>query len=106
MKYLVTVKRRDNVSMPPEAIAGILNGQREWIRDKLADGTFDAAFSFPQGGGGVAIVNADSAEELNGIITSGPVFAISDQTVQPLADIDVALGNAVEALQRTAGVPA
>ncbi len=104
MKYLVTVKRRDNIPAPPEAIAGMLAAQREWIREKVADGTFDIAYGFPQGGGGISIVNADSGEELSEILIGAPVFAIADLTVQPLAEIDVTLGNAVQALQRAASV--
>lgn len=105
MKYLVTVKRRDSVSLPPEAISGILSAQRDWIRDRVADGTFDLAYGFPQGGGGIAIVNADSGEELSEILASTPVFGIADQSVQPLAELDVTLGNAIQALQRAASVP-
>ena len=106
MKYLVTVKRRDGVAFPPDTIAGILAGQREFIREKIADGTFDAAYGFPQGGGGIAIVNADSAEELSEILASSPVFAIADQAVLPLAEIEVTLGNSIQALQRATAVPA
>src|SRR5712692_863657 len=106
LKYLVTVKRRDSVPFPPEAIAGILAGQRDFIREKITDGTFDAAYGFPQGGGGIAIVNADSAEELSDILTSSPVFAIAEQTVLPLAEIDVTLGNSIQAMQRATAVPA
>ena len=106
MKYLVTVKRRDNVPVPPEAVGGILSAQRDWIRERLADGTFDVAYGFPQGGGGIAILNAESAEELSDILIGSPVFAIAELTAQPLAEIDVTLGNAIQALQRATAVPA
>jgi hypothetical protein len=54
-------------------------------------------------GGGVAIVNADSAEELNRLLLEAPSFAITEFDVRPLADIDTSLGYAVGALRRAAG---
>jgi hypothetical protein len=59
MKYLVTVRRRDGgPAPPPEALAGMLLTQRDWLQEKLDDGTFDVSYGFAQGG--VGIVNADS----------------------------------------------
>ena len=105
MKYLVTVRRRDAVSIPPEAIAGMLLAQRDWLQEKIDDETFDAAYTFAQGGGGIGIVNADSGEDLNEILTSSPLFGTSHIEVQPLADLSV-LENSANALRRSAGVTA
>jgi muconolactone delta-isomerase len=105
MKYLVTTRRRDGVSLPPDVIAGMLLAQRDWVEQSLADGTFDAAYTFAQGGGGIAIVNAESGEELHRIATSSPLFGVSNVEVQPLAAIS-SLEQAAAALRRAAGVPA
>lgn len=99
MKYLVTVRRRDAVQIPPEAIAGILHAQREWLEDKVDEGEFDCAYVFVQGSGGVAIVNADSGEELSELLASSPAFVLVAFEVQPLAPV-ATLENAVSALHR------
>ena len=104
MKYLVTMRRRDGVPVPPDAIAGMLLAQRDWLQQKVEEDVFDAAYTFAQGGGGVAIVNAASGEELSQILTSSPVFGITNIELQPLADIS-ALENAANAL-RAVAVPA
>jgi hypothetical protein len=105
MKYLVTVRRRDGVPAPPEAIAGMLHAQHDWLQEKLDEGTFDIAYTFAQGGGGIGIVNAETGDELNEIITSSPLFGISQIEVQPLAGLG-AIDNAATALSRGASVTA
>ena len=105
MKYLVITRRRDGVPIPPDVIAGMLLAQRDWTQENLADGTFDASYTFAQGGGGVAIVNADSGEDLHRISTSAPLFGLSNVEVHALADVRV-LGDAAAALRRIAAAPA
>jgi muconolactone delta-isomerase len=105
MKYLVTMRRRDGVQVPPDALAGMLLAQRDWLQEKAADGTFDAVYTFAQGGGGVAIANVDSSEALTELVTSSPLFGTSNIELQPLAEI-AALELIAEALRRVAGVPA
>jgi muconolactone delta-isomerase len=99
VKYLVTIKRRDGVPIPPEAIGDILGAQRGWLEDRVDEGVFDCAYVFAQGSGGIAIVNADSGEELSEILASSPAFVLVAIEVQPLAAV-ATLANAVEALQR------
>jgi hypothetical protein len=106
MKYLVTVRRRDGgPAPPPEVLAGMLLTQRDWLQEKLDDGTFDVSYGFAQGGGGVGIVNADSGEQLSEIITGSPMFGLIDIDVQPLVGL-AALEHAAHALRRGAAVPA
>jgi len=103
MKYLVTMHRRDGVPIPPEAIAAMLLAQRDWLQEKIEEGTIETAYTFAQGAGGIGIVNADSGEELNEILTSSPIFAATQIDVQPLAGIE-ALENGANAMRRIAGV--
>ena len=100
MKYLVTLRRRE-VPVPPEAMARMLLAQHDWLQEKLADGTFDVAYTFAQAGGGIGIVNAESGDELNGIITSSPLFGVANVELQPLAEIST-LSNAARAMQSAA----
>lgn len=99
MKFLVSLRRREGVPVPPEAVAGILMAQRDWIREKLDEGVFDCAYVLAQGSGGIAIVNARSGEELSAILTEAPSFPIVAIDVQLLADV-ATLENATNALQR------
>jgi dienelactone hydrolase len=105
MKYLVTTRRRDAAAVPPEARAGLLLAQRDWIEDRIGDGTFAVCYGFAQGGGAIAIVNADTGEQLNATLSDSPLFGISTFEIQPLADIRMTLGAASAALRRIA-VPA
>lgn len=99
MKYLVTFRRRDGVPIPPEAVAGILHAQRGWLDEMIEDRVFDCAYVFAQGSGGIAIVNADSNEELSEMLASAPAFVLVAIEVQPLAAV-ATLENAVRALQQ------
>jgi muconolactone delta-isomerase len=105
MKSLVIMRRRDGVPIPPDVVAGMLLAHRDWVQENLADGTFDAAYTFAQGGGGIAIVNAESGEDVHRIVTGSPLFGLSNIELQPLADI-TALEDAANALRRVAAVPA
>jgi hypothetical protein len=105
MKFLIIATRRQQMPAPPEALPAIFRSQRDWIRDHVDDGTLDAIYGFPYGGG-VAIANADSADELSSALLSSPAFWLNDWDVRPLVDIDTLLLNVAELLERTAGVPA
>ena len=77
MKFLVTVTPRQVAPMPPGAIADVLSAQRDWLKQKLEDGTLDCAYGFI-GGGGVGIANADSIEEMHALLVQSPGFPIGD----------------------------
>ena len=82
MKFLVTVTPRQVAPMPPGAIAEVLSAQRDWLTQKLEDGTLDCAYGFI-GGGGVGIANADSIEEMHALLVQSPGFPIGDNEVRP-----------------------
>jgi muconolactone delta-isomerase len=101
MKFLVTFRRRDGVPIPPDAIAGMLLAQRDWLHDRLAEGSFDCAYTFAQSGGGIGIVEASSEEELTDLLTDAPLFGVAHIELQPLASIET-LAKAARALRSTA----
>ena len=105
MKFLIMTTRRQ-VPIPPETIARILNAQRELFEENLSDGTFDCVYGYPQGGGGVGIVNADTTEEPNELLTGSPLFPIADFEVRALTDVTVALENGAKALERAVSATA
>lgn len=102
MKFLVITSRRQQLPLPPDAVAPVLEAQRDWIHQRLDDDTIDVIYGFPFGGG-VAIVNADDGDDLTATIMSSPAFAMLDWEIRPLAEIDVALTNAIEMFARAGG---
>jgi muconolactone delta-isomerase len=102
MKFLVTVTPRQ-VPMPPGMIADLLTAQRDWLNEKVNDGTLDCAYGFV-GGGGCGIANADSHEEMHALIVGSPGFVLSDSEVRPLGDLNETIGAGVEALRRAASM--
>jgi muconolactone delta-isomerase len=99
MKFLVTIRRRDGVPIPPDAIASMMAAQEKWLEAKVDDGVFDSAYVFAQGSGGIGIVNAETAEELSELLSSAPAFVLAAIDVQPLAPVST-LGDQVRALER------
>jgi muconolactone delta-isomerase len=106
MKFLVKTHRRQNVPLPPETISRLLTAQREWFEEHVADGTLDCVYAFAQGGGGVFIVGVDTAEELNTLLHSAPLFPIAEFEAKALADVSVSLENAAKSVERASAVPA
>jgi hypothetical protein len=84
MKYLVTVKPGP---MPPPL--EIVRSAREWVDEKRDDGTFEAVYAFPEGGG-VSISDHDSHEELMETLMDYPLSPFVEYDVRALVDLDVA----------------
>ena len=72
------------------------------IGNPVLDWQFKAGGAVPNQ---IAIVNAESGEDLHRIVTSAPLFGLSHVELQPLADI-TSLEQAAAALRRVAAVPA
>jgi muconolactone delta-isomerase len=103
MKFLVTVTPRQVAPMPPGAIAEALSAQRDWLRQKLEDGTLDCAYGLI-GGGGVGIVNADSVEEMHALLVGSPAFPVGEYEVRPLGDFSETIDAGIAALRRAASM--
>jgi muconolactone delta-isomerase len=84
MKFLVTVTPGP-MPPPPEA----LKAAREWIEEKRDDGTFEAVYAFPQGGG-CSIGENDSHEQLMDLLMEYPLSPFVQYDVQPLVEADAA----------------
>jgi hypothetical protein len=84
MKYLVTVKPGP---MPPPV--ELVCSSREWIQGKADDGTFEAAYAFPEGGG-CSIGDYESNERLIELLMEYPMSPFVEYAVQPLVDMDAA----------------
>jgi muconolactone delta-isomerase len=103
MKFLVTVTPTQPAPMPPGAIADILAAQRDWLNQRLGDGTLDCAHAFI-GGGGMGIANADSIEEMHALLVGSPAFALGGTEVRPLGDFNETIEAGIGALRRAASM--
>ena len=84
MKFLVTVTPGP---MPPTP--ELVKAAREWIEEKRDDGTFEAVYAFPQGGG-CSIGENDSHEQLMDMLMEYPLSPFVSYDVRPLVDADAA----------------
>jgi len=80
MKYLVMATPQP-IPIPPE----LFQPARDWIGERIGDQRFECVYLFP-GGGGVAIRNAESHEELYDELLAYPLYGFFDWAVEPLVD--------------------
>jgi hypothetical protein len=102
MKFLVITARRQQLTLSPDVMAEVLSLQRQWIHDRVDDGTIETIYGFPQGGG-VAVINAESGEELTSLLIGSPAYLTLDWEIRPLGDIDLVLASAIDMFQEVAG---
>jgi hypothetical protein len=101
MKYLTTALP-GTMPVPPEQAAGLYQAASEWIEAGLADGRFECVYLFPDGGG-IAIGNADSHEEVFETLLSYPMYAFFNWEVKPLCEPGRTFAAIQEALLRGGG---
>ena len=94
MKFLVTVKPGP---MPPPI--ELVRQSREWIQAKLDDGTFDAVYAFP-GGGGCSIGENDSHEQLMEQLLEYPLSPFVEYDVQALVDLNDAFDRLIPYIEK------
>jgi muconolactone delta-isomerase len=102
MKFLVIVTPRP-VPLPPNVIADLLTAQKDWLKQRIADGTVETLYGFV-GGGGIGIANVDSHEQMNELLVSSPAFPITDFEVKPIGDFETTLDAGVAALRQAASM--
>ncbi len=98
MKFLVTTTPRRLQIVP----VVLLEAAKAWIAARLADKTMDCCYGLTTGGG-VCIINADSAEKVAQLLTEYPAYLRSDWQVEPLCDINKNLDEAIATIKRAAG---
>ena len=101
MKYLITGLPGSN-PLPVEQGAALLQAGKAWIKERIADGSLDCHYSF-FGGGGIAIGNATSHEELLADILAYPLYPFFEWDVQPLLEFEEAYENYIEFYHQIAG---
>ena len=102
MKFLVIVTPRQ-VPLPPNLIADLLSAQKDWLKQRLADGTVESLYGFI-GGGGVGIVNVDSHEQMHELLVGSPAFPVSDFEVTAIGDFEATIDAGIAALRQAASM--
>jgi muconolactone delta-isomerase len=104
MRFLVTIDGADTgVGVPPERVVGVLDQMVIPSIEKLAQWEQEGRIhggSYTAGRGGVFIVDADSSEEVDQLVTSLPNWGIIKVDVKPLISSSTALERARAMRQR------
>jgi hypothetical protein len=90
---------------PPERSVVLLRAAIDWIEARLADGSMETTYLFPNRGG-IAIMHADSHEELMELLLSYPAYPLYTWEVQILADWRTGFENVMRFLEVSHGGPA
>lgn len=96
MKFLVLAKPRDHAFEDPLTAN---KAAKAFLKEMLHSGKLDAIYQ-RMDGGGVAIANATSAEELFWDLRAYPLSAAFTYHVEPLADVMQVLDTYIEQLER------
>ena len=96
MKFLVWAKPLPGAPAFEDPLTAFRAAQK-YLESNLKSGKLDCAFQ-TMGGGGIAIANADSAEELWQDLLSYPLSSRLTYHVEPVADAIKALEIAVKGL--------
>lgn len=102
MKYLIVAKPGPT-PIPVEQGAELLQMGLSYIKGKLADGTLDASYNVI-GGGGLAIGNADTPEQILANLLDYPLYPFFSWEVTPLLDLESSLEKYMEFYKRLASM--
>jgi hypothetical protein len=94
MKYLVTAKPGP---MPPPV--ELVRQAQEWLQARLDDGTFEAVYGYPQGGG-FSISENESHEEVMDQLLDYPLSPFVEFDVQPLVELGAAFDRFIPFVEK------
>lgn len=101
MKFLVITHPKHPI--PPEIGLQLIDAMVAWVNHHASGGKIQETWSFAGIGGGGGILNVDSAEELDAIMSGFPFGPFSDVQVYLLADLHQGLQSTKQAMQAMAG---
>ena len=97
VKFLVTC-RPSQTPPAPERCVVLIRAAMEWIEARLADGSMETTYLFPNRGG-IAIMHAESHEALMELLLDYPAYPLYTWEVQVLADWRPGFENVVRFLE-------
>lgn len=86
MKYLVTLSPKP-FPVPMDQAVKLYLAAKAWSAEKLKSGKIENSYIYP-GGGGFAVANVSSHEELIDEMLSYPLYPFFDFEVKVLVDLD------------------
>lgn len=98
MKYMVIVKPGP---MPPPV--EVIHQAREWIQARIADGTFECVYAFPEGGG-LSIGEQGDADQLMEQLMEYPGSPFVSYEVRPLVEFNTAFDRLIPFAERMSGM--
>ena len=94
MKYLV-IASSNSVPIPPEMAVNIYKAAIAWMDERIKNGKLDCSYVYV-GGGGIAIANVNSQEELFDELLSYPLYSFFYWEVETLVDWKHAYKSVIE----------
>jgi hypothetical protein len=101
VKFLVTC-RLTQMPLSRERSVVLIRAAMDWIEARLADGSMETTYLFPNCGG-VAIMHAESHDALLEMLLGYPAYPLYTWEVQVLADWRAGLENVVRFLEVSQG---
>ena len=102
MKFLIVTRNRGNAAVPPAAMPAIIEATKAFITRGRNAGKWDVVYAHP--GGGVAIANHDTAEDLQAWLAEYPFAPLQDIEVLPLSDVEKSLDKFLQVARQTAAL--
>jgi muconolactone delta-isomerase len=96
MRFLVISKNRH--LPPPEMMSPLIDAMIAWSNKMQASGKAEARWALAGGPGGGGILNVDSLDELNALMSEFPFGPFSDTDVIPIVDLVPALERTKQAM--------
>jgi len=87
MKYLVISKRNTLIAPSTKEWLAMLQATNELAIAWLEDGTIECSYGTVPADGGMTIVNADSHEQAQEVLTKIPLFPFYTWTIQPVIEM-------------------
>jgi len=99
MRFLVVTRGKYPVPPSPE----LVDATKEWVDSHLASGQMEQTWNFAGVRGGGGILNVESLDQLDEIMTGFPFGPYSEIDILPLTDLHESLDRVRSQLERMAG---
>jgi muconolactone delta-isomerase len=101
MRFLVTTTTQ--FPIPPEMAPPVMDGMIAWFNKYTQSGKIETGWSDAGRRAGGGILNVDSLEELDAILTELPIGPFSEVEVQPIVDLLDSIERGKQAFAAMAG---
>ena len=97
MRFLIVNKGKD--PLPPEKGVGMLDALEAWGKRYSAAGKLEQTWGFAGIRGGAGILDVDSLEELDEIVSANPLVPFSETEIYPLLDMHEVIAHGKHAME-------